>query len=75
LNEELVSYNIGEVIKGSVILSLPKPLEFSEMMLSLEGNEKSKYSKEVIVRNKGHISAGKITNLYDEKHEIISMTT
>jgi hypothetical protein len=44
-------------------------------MLSLEGNEKSKYSKEVIVRNKGHISAGKVTNLYDEKHEIISMTT
>jgi hypothetical protein len=64
LDEDIISYNMGETVKGSVILSLPKPLEFSEILLSLKGKEKSRYAKEITNRETG----GKYTKQTDESY-------
>ena len=71
LDEDIISYNMGETVKGSVILSLPKPLEFSEILLSLKGKEKSRYAKEITNRETG----GKYTKQTDESYQIINMET
>jgi hypothetical protein len=42
-------------------------------MISLEGNEKSNFGKELLAKNKGFENHGKYTTFYKEKHEIIKM--
>ena len=40
LNNDVITYNTTETIKGCINLSLPRPCQFSEIILCLEGHER-----------------------------------